>query len=269
MIKRYPSIAAMRQHYIETVGDSGYESGYGNNSWYNNESRKRTLELSLSGDMRLVPFAEKELDRLDMSIETPRRSWTRGPAGAYCVVPDVLAGLPTPMRHMVSEPDERAPITILVITTSSAGIDAKTLERRGVTILALTMALTRIRPVSLQALSILNGRDNGETVLTAEINTHPLDLSTACYVLTSAGFARRITYQLSTKIGGATGSWPRKFSYDNPTKYYNYLAETLAPDPSRTLVIGAAQLGDELLKNPQAWVERQVKRFTQAEELED
>ena len=152
MIKQYESIAAMRAEYIRLYDERGaapYESYGSSGSWYNNETRKQTLHFTDVGKTDLVPIAEQQMHRLDLAIETPRFTWDRSPAGAFCSVPDVLAGLPTPMRRRVDTPDTHAPIHIYFVTTSSASVDAETLQRRGTTILALTMALSRVRPVNL------------------------------------------------------------------------------------------------------------------------
>lgn len=267
MIRRFDSIAALLQRAEETKSMTG---NYGDtrNDWFG-ETLAETQRFSKFGDQRLVPEAETVLEKLDTQIETPRRVWERGPVGAYCVVPDVLAGLPTPMRFQHEIGDERAPVTILSISTSSGGIDAKVLMKRGTAILALVLALSRVRPISLHSVSILDGRDNGESVLSTRIETAPLDLSMACYALTSAGFARRLNYSLSKKIDGSQGFWPTKFNYfATPDKYYNYLAELLAPDPKQTLVIGAAKLNDPILQNPILWINTQIRRFTETQEAD-
>ena len=272
MIIRYDSTAALRQAYLgikpklDQIGYHHTNASSSNNSWFNDESESETLRKAELGDTTLVPLAERELNKLDATLETPRRIWDRSPAGAFCVVPDVLAGLPTPMRRQVFTRDETSPITILACSTSSGGISAKVLEKRGITILALVMALSRIRPVTLHQLTILHGNDDGETVITSEINTHPLDLATACYVLTSAGFARRLTYGLAKALNGFNGSWPSRFSYGRPAPYYQYLSQRLAPDPTRCLIIGAAELHDELLLHPTEWLNKQIKRFTTEQE---
>jgi len=182
MILRFDSAASLAARYAQL----GIRYGGGTASeWFNGESQETTLRLSQTGDTALVPEAELLLSKLDTAIETTRPQWQRSPAGAFCSVPDVLAGLPTPMRRRVDVPDERAPITILVCSSCSAGIDAKTMQKRGTVILALVMALSRLRPVSLQSLATTYGIDaEGETIITNEINTAPLDLATACYVLT-------------------------------------------------------------------------------------
>jgi hypothetical protein len=268
LIQRYDSIAALRAAYIASGRRPAHDSP-SNLSWYGNETEEQTLRFSQSGDVSLVPQAEAMLAALDTIIETPRRTWERAPAGAFCCVPDVLAGLPTPMRRATSTPDDRAPITIFVNTSCSAGISAKVIQKRGIAILALVMALSRIRPVSLQQLAILDGyRDNtGETIITSEINTSPLDLATACYVLTSVGFARRLTYKVGEAINGFKGRWPASFSYYSPQPYYDALAPRLTSDVSRCLIIGVAQLGDALLSAPIVWINAQIHRFTSREDF--
>ena len=257
MIKRYDSTAALRADYIARKCHRGSTD----RSWYGNETESNTLDFALTGDTRLVPQAEKVLDQLNRTIETPRKIWEPAMVGAYYAVPDVIAGRPMSMRQQGTTQDEVSPITILVITTSSAGIEAKTLERRGTIILALVMALSRVRPVTLQQLCCVDGKD-GETVITSEINTHPLDLATACYVLTSAGFARRLTYGLAESLNHFRGGWPRGFSFSDPTRYYQGLLPRLVPDTSRCLLIEAARLNDQLLTEPTLWLNKQIEKFT-------
>lgn len=269
MIIRYDSTAELRAAYFAKVSTTRAYAYDTSNAWYGGESEADTLRLALDGDTRLVPSAETLLASLDTHIETPRRVWNRSPAGAYTVVPEYLAGIPTYMRRMAYEMDEQAPITILATTTSSAGISAEILAKRGTVILALVMALSRVRPVTLQQLAIMHGADaDGETVITSTINTAPLDLATACYVLTSAGFARRLTYGLGKKLNGFDGNWPRKYRYGAPQSYYNYLKTKLVADPTKCLIIGAAELHDELLTNPLAWISKQISRFTHMQEEE-
>lgn len=262
MIKTFDSIAALLA-YGESV-NALYTCKHDNSglSWYGDETPEDTKHKTRLGDTSLVPEAERLLDKLDQTIETTKREWDRSPAGAFIMVPEAIVGLPTPARRAVYRADEHSPITILVCSSSSAGIRADTLMKRGTTVLALTMALARIRPVSLWTVATLHGADTGETVLSARITTDPLDLATAAYVLTSAGFARRLTYGIGYAVNDFNGHWPRQFGYGDPAPYYKHLAETLSPDPSRTLVIGAAQLGDELLQTPLVWIDKQIKRFT-------
>jgi hypothetical protein len=264
MIKHYPSIASLAYDWKA----NGKPKTHTNTSWYNDETADKTFRYAVEGDTSLVPVAENLLSQIDTAIETPRLAWERSPAGAFCIVPDVLAGLPTPMRRQVHVADERAPITILVCSTSSAGVDSVTLQKRGTTVLALTMALARIRPISLKILSILNGYHDrtGETIILADINTTPLDLSTACYVLTSCGFDRRMMHDLSVYHNGFTGGWPKAFNYHNPKTYLDSLPSRLGFDPTNTLIIEPSKLSDYMLKYPIEWVNQQITKFTTNQE---
>lgn len=242
---------------------------YVGNSWYNNETEADTLRMTETGNTRLVPEAELLLAQLDSVIETPRLAWERAPAGAFCCVPDVLAGLPTPMRRQVHTNDERAPITILIDTGSSGGISAETLKKRGIVALALVMALSRVRPTTLYQLDVGSGPGDGtgETVLTTKINTSPLDLATACYLLTSAGFARGLVYTLEERLNGNSGGWPKDYNYHGgPNVYYEKLKLRLGFDPIKTLIIPASRLNDALLKDSLKWIEKQIRHFTEEEE---
>lgn len=280
MIIRYDSTAALRAAYIAThpTGiaerksnvDDFYSNRTSGGEWYANESEADTLHLAETGDTKLVSKAEEALSHLDATVETPRKLWEPNVAGAFCSVPDYLSGRPTNMRRMITIADEHSPITILAITTSSAGISSSILAKRGTIILALVIALARIRPVTLHQLTILDGNKDGtgETIITSEINTHPLDLATACYVLTSAGFARRLTYGLATKLNNFTGGWPRGYSYGSPQKYYDQLKLKLVTDPKRCLIIGAAELHDELVVSPIPWLNKQIAYFTNVNETE-
>ena len=271
MLIHYESIEALRTAYIKVCGEgTAYSKGWSGQGleWYGNETEAQSLRFAHEGNTRLVPEAEALIHNLDTMIETTRRVWQPSPAGAFPVVADYLRGLPTSMRRMLHERDESAPITILVNTSCSAGIDADTIERRGAVILALVLALSRIRPVTLKAVAFMHGRADGETILSATINTNPLDLATACYVLTSAGYARRLTYNIARAVNSFNGSWPKDFDYYHPALYYTYLKTLLSPDPARTLVVGAAQLGDDLLSDPVAWITNQIQRFTTDQEQE-
>lgn len=267
MIRRFRSLAEFRAA-GEAAGlfTKADKRTYGG-SWYGGESPMQTAELTLSGDRKLVPAAEALIKKLDAKIEIPRRTFQCNVAGPICIVPDVLSGSPTPFRRLHHEADERAPITILSIITSSGGIGADVLLKRGTAILALVMALAQVRPITLSAVNIMHGADaSGETIFSVSLPTAPLDLARACYALTSQGFCRYLGYELATKLNGFNGNWPKRYRYGaTKQEYYDYLAKVLAPDPANTLVIGAAELHDPIVRDPLKWINTQVQRFTQTQ----
>lgn len=270
MIIRYPDIASLRSAYIDNVGPDGAKTRSllsTRDAWFNNETIADTLRLSLSGDTTLVAAAEQQLAKMDHVIETPRRQWTSGPAGAYAVVPEVIAGLPTPMRYQSATADEHAPIELFVCTNSVASVSTETIRNRGTTILALTMALARVRPIALYQVFTGNGNKDGtgETILISQINTAPLDLAIACYVLTSAGFARRLTYGLGAALNGYEGNAPLAYFSDR-VKYENALIKRIALDPSRSMYLGRSDPHDLLITHPLQWIAKQINRFISAQE---
>lgn len=265
MLKQYPSILALREDALRLNAHRWDTSGA--TAWFGRETAEKTLDLTNLGDTKLVPRAQALLSKLETSIQVPKRTWEPSPSGAFCIVPELLSGTPTPMRRIVQTRDDRAPIDIYVVLSCSAGIKAETLMQRGIVILALALALSRSRPISLHVVDIGNGNydGTGETTLTARINTAPLDLARACYVLTSAGFVRRLMYGLEQKLNGWSGGWPEPragWSYSNPAPYYEKLKRQVSRDPSRCLLIPGAQYGDELLSQPLVWIKKQVDYFT-------
>ena len=265
MIKSFDSLYDFRLD-CERVGftKAGFWCEFAD-SWHGNESGTQTKQRMQTGDVNLVPAAEALLDKLDGEIETPRRVFERAPSGAFAIVPEAIAGFPTPMRRIVTTGDEKAPITVLASIAPSASVKASMFTKRGTVILALVMALARTRPVSLHVIDYGDGsRDNtGETVVSIRVNTDPLDLSTACYMLTSVGFVRRAIFSWQEVVNSYRGSWPRKFQPSYQKEYNDYLISKLALDPVNTLFIGAAHTVNEpMLARPLDWIKEQIAVFT-------
>lgn len=262
MIRHYDSIVALRDHFI-ALGCLKRVSGH-DNDWYGGETPADSVHLATTGDTSLVPEAEKLIDQLDTQIETPRRVWEPSPAGSFCVVPDVLAGLPTPMRRQREIGDEHHPIAIFVCSTISGAISTSLIQKRGTTILALVLALARVRPVSLCTVATIGGErgDRIETVLSTRIETAPLHLASACWALTSPGFARRLNYDIARKINGFEGGWPELYNTLGQARYCDHLGEVLSPtSKDRTLVIAPAHIRDPLINAPVAWLNQQIHHF--------
>jgi len=265
MMLHYNSTADIAREYEAKVTHSDRSYLSSDTKWYNNETTKETLQKCYNGDTSLVPMAERLMDKLDTQIETQRRIWEPCVAGAFPCVPDAIMGRPQSMRRIVHVPDEHTPINIFVVTTCSASISSNTMQERGIVILSLVMALSRIRPVSLKQIAFMHGIKDDETIITSDINTAPLDLASACYVLTSAGFARRITYGLARAMNNFNGRWPRAYSWDKE-QYLTDLLNKLTPNPKMSLLIREAHSYDAMLHDPIKWVNEQIKRFTQQEE---
>lgn len=275
MIRHYDSPAALALDYEQlTAGKSLFQTdSYTGRSWYNGESIADSLRFARTGNASLVPAAEALISKIDTAIVTPRRVIESAVAGAFVHVPSAIVGLPRTMRRIHYESTETAPITVIATATSSAGISSEILAQRGAAILALVLALSRQRALSLYVADVhcnhaaapflpsprfadCTGRD-GETAIFCRINTAPLDLATACYALTSSGFCRRLCYEISNKINGYRNATP-----NHSDSYRADLARRAGFAAETTLFISAAHLYDPIVDQPLLWINDQIRRLT-------
>lgn len=235
-------------------------------AWYGNETAAQSLRLAVTGDDRLVAQAEAIIAKLDAAIDAPNRELIADCVGAYPVVPDYLMGMPECMRRRAAVPNEASPIAIWVCLTSSGRVTTATLLQRGVAILALTMALAQTRPIDLHVFNI-GRRGETESVITAPLNTRPLDLASACYALTSPGFCRRLCYGLAQELHIGVGGikWPEGYVGDKAA-YLAGVVARMGGEPARDLIIDGAHSGDAMLSDPIAWVNAQIARFREIDQ---
>ena len=227
-------------------------------SFFGNETREETIRYARYGNEALVENANKLMDKLDSvcgGVETSQ--WEPSPCGAYPIVPEYLNGSPTCMRQMLPC-GELSPVKIYVCTTSSALVSAENLRKRGIAILALVMKLQAIRPVELYVTAETDG-NGGDVIQVIPIESKPLSLAHATYCLTSAGFARRLTYGIAYGKYACMGGWGTM--YDRlGSGYPEWLKGQLGCGPS-DLYIKSANCDDDMLSDPVAWVNRELERF--------
>jgi len=173
------------------------------------ESREQCFERARCGNDALVPKAQEMLDQIDATgLDLARAEWVNDVAGALADVPAFLAGHHASMKAKRVLRDDRAPIRIFTDLTSSAMIDHSVLAKRGTAMLALTMALSQARPVECFAVVALNhNKGKGAAIAVVTIPAAPLELSTACHVLTSASFARSLGYGVLMHKLNSGGGW--------------------------------------------------------------
>jgi hypothetical protein len=230
-------------------------------SWVGFTTYDQCLDTSKNGDEKLVPEAEKLLDKLDAEVDIERAQWVAAVSGAYVCVPDYLACVPMSMRRRKRVQSDVAPVRIYVSTTCSCSIDSKLMLKRGVAILALVLKLQQIRPVELNLLAETHGRTDGEYLQAIPIDSAPLNLSVACHCLTHVGFARHLTYGVASMKDGFNGSWPDSYG-GGGAPWEAHVREVLSMEP-QDLYIGAARDWDPMIQDPVKWVNAQVKAFTE------
>lgn len=251
MVARYDSVAEFAR-----VAERNQSHEHSSDSWYGNVTGTTAVKYAISGDDSYVAEAEKLMDKLESSIEINAHRWEASMYGAYPIVPEFLAGSPTPMRCRVAVVEESTPISIYVSTSSSAGVDSNTMLKRGTAVLALLLKMQAIRPVELYLLSELHGTD-GETILVIKVESKPLNVGVAAFTMCNVGFARHLCYDHSKVIGGFNGSWPKLYRNSN---WEEHLREVVGMNEI-DLYIPAATTWDKMVTDPINWVNAQVKRF--------
>lgn len=260
VVHRYPSLTAAVDDY-RRLGNKviPHWTDYWERTHWDSENR---IRRALEGDPRVVPQAEALLRKVESSIELPTTEWTPSVVGAYPMVPDALAGVPDAMRTRTRIASEQVPLNICVFGSFSQGVDAQGYKQRGIAILALVLALQRVRPITLEVFNI----GKNDYVNAAVINTSPMDLATASVFLSSSHCMATIFYGLEYAYTGDV-TWPARYSPFSSTgrsAYLNWLRGPLGLKDTDLLIEPAFFYDFE--RDQAAWINKQVKKFTENQE---
>lgn len=262
-IWRFDDAAECSEHMSANLQQPNGRSWETAPSWYGGESARKAADYAVSGNDRLVSLAQEFLDKIEHSgIETTRHEWEPSVVGAYPVVGDFLAGRPDCMRRRYERQGERAPVRVVVDTTSSAGIDAEQLQRRGAAILAFVMALAQERPVELYQVTSLDayGHRKNYSALMTRCPTAPLNIGVCAHILTSQAWTRGIGYGWLREGAKAQGGW----AWGNPpeskaekARYARLSCAALDLSP-QDVFVGAIVLNDPLTERPVEWINERL-----------
>lgn len=209
--------------------------------------RIRKLE---TGDASNAAKADALLDKLEAPdlASYVRATNERVMAGGVADVPAYLAGAPVAMRRRVRQ-QERMPITLVCDVTTSAGIDAAIIQRRGVAVLALVRKLESAGyPVDLW-LGFCAKEGGGARLpaaIAVKVDTKPLDLARACWGLSAAEYQREVMFQTLCGVSGQSYTglivWPwggASVWLQKPDMQRACYAALLNQDPANLLVMPA------------------------------
>lgn len=238
-------------------------------------SVREVIRTLREGDMKYVSRAQAIMDKIEESsaMSAGVKIISADVVGFCPIVPNVLAGLPYCMLTRATSEIEatNTPLCIYVDTTVSAGVSIDHLISRGVAVLAFTMAMNVVRPIDLYIVSTCQDDydKNSAFGVCARIETRPLDLARASWMLVDPAMARRamFTAMKYNRGGGQIGSCP--FSFDqNPTNasYENSMRSALDMQPNDVFIRGG-WLYDKLMhSDPVAWVNKMVQQHTTKQE---
>lgn len=248
-------------------------SGVGGKAWAGGLTMTEAAAKATRGDDKLVDKAEALMEKYGAEIRLATIMDMPSVAGGYPIVAEALAGEPECMRVPTECADEHAPIHIVVDCASTASINHRQMEARGVAILALVMALAATRPVTLD-IAIISGApkkrrpaSGGDcfSILTVRINTTPLDLATSCFMLTEHAPIRQLGYGYKKAHQGFNGDYAkidgRSFDSEGAFRRSEWKIREYLGITERSLFIPGPRDGDEVIDKPQQWLAKQLAKF--------
>ena len=224
--------------------------------WTSGEGQADALRYCRDGNAQHVPAAQALLDSIDGQLSLDRAVWQPSAAGAYPIVPEAIMGMPEPMRRRTVETDTSTPVRMWVCLTSSATVPTDVLVRRATAALALAMTLAAERPLELWTLNF-GARRSSDVVAAVRLNTAPLNLSEACYALTSQGFCRGLGYAFMRQHG-FNGKWPQEF-HNSESGYLDRLRRRLGGGPADVMLAPYNTARDAIMgSDPVRWINETI-----------
>lgn len=272
IVKRFDSPEDYAAHLERNC--KGYVHDYGGDDWQGYDWNK-ALRVLREGDLTNVAAAEKiiadmhDANIFSSGIPLPVRSVV----GYSPCVPAAITGHPRSMytRNRSETLSLNSPISIYVETTVSAGVSHSELMSRGIAVLAFAMAMNITRPVSLYTASIgkPNSSSSGSVV---RINTSPMDLGRAAYMLTNASYCRQLAFA-AMKEAAPYGrqsnyiSWPWDMMPRDGV-YQASMREMLGMEGDDVLIYGGHLFDDLMRTNPVQWVKDMLAKHSGNQEGE-
>jgi hypothetical protein len=176
------------------------------------------IERALHGDESYGRKAQALLDQFGSAPLSSRYRNVPSVVGNRPIVPAAIMGHPLAMLRRVRTPETSGPLTIALSVMVSCSVPQQDVEQRGVAALALTMRLMTERPVRLIVFGEACSADRENIYNVVNINTAPLDLSIAGFIIASSGFVRGLMFAHDWMEGSERSiPWPR----DRRSKEYS------------------------------------------------
>jgi hypothetical protein len=148
--------------------------------------------------------------------------------------------------------------------TSSAHIDAKDVQKRGIVLLALVRMLIEHRTVELWV-GTSKGRSGCAGTVAWRIDTAPMDLARSAYHIGAAAMARGFGYGMDDSLHQTGGQWPfGEYQGSGSRSAEERLRSVI--DWGELLYIPPIHLSDPLTTNPVAWLKRTMAAYVKGDE---
>lgn len=243
-------------------------------SWYGRTDWATTTARCAMGYDANVEEARKLLTKLESSINVSTTVWESQVSGCFPIVPEYLAGEPECMYEQTPSTADTAPLSIYIDLTTSYSIEADEYRKRGLAVLALTMLLSAVRPVNLHLITVMGGKAakgaDGEqfSIVSARVETAPLDLTRAAYALTDVSVPRHLFYATAEKLHKFAGEWPtfKGSNYGKVTSegYVNRVKELIGQGDEVLYIPAVCVIdsqADAMINRPVEWLNKKLTEF--------
>ena len=212
---RFDSIGDFARYLRGPAAACPYLTNTSNSKWSGSTPAETQARLD-AGSAKATAACDRLLSRMEaVGFATSRFATVAAVAGGAPCVPAYLAGSPLAMRRRVKISDDAAPLAVVVDIGVSASVQAATIERRGAAALALVRLLAATRPVTLWAVAglrvCLYSDHATDAAFGVQIETAPLDVARAAWLLASPDAFRRAAFAACQAIAGfpreANNNW--------------------------------------------------------------
>ena len=192
-----------------------------------------TLQRAQAGDSARVADCDRLLSIMETGADfsTARSVTVAAVAGGLPNVPAMLAGSPMAMRRRQRVTDQAAPLSVVVDLGVSSAVKSATLARRGAAALALVRLLAATRPVTLWVVAgqqCSRYSDHAQNAAFAvRLDTAPLDLSRAAWLLCAPEAFRRAGFAVSQTVAGYARETDVNWLDNNHSKHPELIAACL------------------------------------------
>lgn len=232
--------------------------------------------LNPGEDTTLVNAAREMLDKLMLDMPSTRREFASSVVGAFPNIGAYASGDPECMWMPYATEDDYAPINIWVQVGASQGIvsDHKdALMKRGIVLMALAIALSERRPITLNcyhACSKRGGRDG--TIVSWRVPTAPFVIAEVCTNLADPNVIRDVAYcanhgvALEHGYSGLQPAWLQGHDPSNPN--IEQCAIDLGADPVNDIILAGFHLHDTLITHPIEWLNDKISQALKGRDAE-
>jgi hypothetical protein len=125
------------------------------------------------------------------------------------------------------------------------------------TILALLefLQLSQVS-VGLFLLAETHGNTDGDLIQVIQVESSPLDLSTASFAIAHPSFARQLTYAMAYKMDGFNGMWGSLYNHRD---YVKLLGKAIGMTELDVYVEPPKSWDQLIMNNPEKWLEQRIQ----------